>query len=959
IIPLQIRKECRLIPVESNTFSESLNPVFNSSDSLQIDHIAIALKTGSEVGVERVPIQLLTFLQDIKNIILIGDEHGYTIGPNVVHDVVSGLYEDLDIKSAIKARMVFEDPENFNMTDYPEFEIMKDITGWQRDAHKNLPAFKLLYEKFPKARWYLMIDDDTYVYFDTLLARLDEFDWSYPLYLGNKNVFRGCDGVKEFGDGPNFAHGGSGIIISQEAIKQLVKPTQFNECIARYRDCWAGDVRTSLCLRDSGIFLETLEGVQNKPITYNEVWDKPCDNPTTFHRLNSSNIQQLFSKTPYKSATNADVFNGIVKPKIPEGSLLFRDFLQDIDWPDSHPYHSIKLTKKGSEEQSQDHAEKNTEVREIVVKSNLDFAEYCKNICRFEEKKKCITWVWDGKSCWLKDGFGGEMVALSAGSMFSRNPRIRRILFFITVAFICAVGLFVISSSFRYNVSCPKNLLPIQTPNIQINASLSNGDSKPLSTQSNRGDLDAEEEEISISTDAEKLALPIFSKLKHVAFALKTGQKVAVDRVPIQLITFLRDVENLLIIGDEPGVQIGAHVMHDVYTNLYEDPEIKEAIKKRIEYENNSTHIKPDKSHLKHEIRLTRRLVPAEIIPDTASTGWKRDAHKNLPAFKLLHDRFPEARWYFMIDDDTFAYLDTLIYRLATFNWNQPLYLGVPNVFRGCDGVKKFGEGPHFAHGGSGIILSRGAIKKLVQPTHLNKCIARYRQCFAGDVRTALCLRDADILVTKLPGIHGTAPVKEQLWSNPCDTPITWHHLPVQQIQQLQTAQEEKIFERLRDQRQEAEDTDPKLNHLSKRRLPFVSILSDRYLVEDDLTTEADVFHKVIAPQLPRNDPILQEFVDDVDWPKSQSFRSIRLVDTNLEDQQDGSKLRRGILMNYGFAESCRNICRDEEHERCVTWVWDGAICWLKRGMGGKMIQKEPGSGFASGVFAKRFLCKR
>ena len=55
------------------------------------------------------------------------------------------------------------------------------------------------------------------------------------------------------------------------------------------------------------------------------------------------------------------------------------------------------------------------------------------------------------------------------------------------------------------------------------------------------------------------------------AIALKTGSDVAVQRVPIQLITFLSDVRNKIIIGDRPNVIIGDYEMIDVYTNLYND----------------------------------------------------------------------------------------------------------------------------------------------------------------------------------------------------------------------------------------------------------------------------------------------------------------------------------------------------------------------------------------------------
>ena len=63
------------------------------------------------------------------------------------------------------------------------------------------------------------------------------------------------------------------------------------------------------------------------------------------------------------------------------------------------------------------------------------------------------------------------------------------------------------------------------------------------------------------------------------AIALKTGSDVALQRVPIQLLTFLSDVKNKIIIGDRPNVTVGDYEMIDVYTNLYNysEPSLKKS----------------------------------------------------------------------------------------------------------------------------------------------------------------------------------------------------------------------------------------------------------------------------------------------------------------------------------------------------------------------------------------------
>jgi hypothetical protein len=87
-------------------------------------------------------------------------------------------------------------------------------------------------------------------------------------------------------------------------------------------------------------------------------------------------------------------------------------------------------------------------------------------------------------------------------------------------------------------------------------------------------------------------------KYDHIAIALKTGKDVALKRTPIQFLTFLSRVKNVIMIGEAPGVFVGDVPMIDVYTNLYKQKRSEE-----------------------------------ELKPDENSLGWKSDAHKNIPVF--------------------------------------------------------------------------------------------------------------------------------------------------------------------------------------------------------------------------------------------------------------------------------------------------------------------------------------
>ena len=89
---------------------------------------------------------------------------------------------------------------------------------------------------------------------------------------------------------------------------------------------------------------------------------------------------------------------------------------------------------------------------------------------------------------------------------------------------------------------------------------------------------------------------------------------------------------------------IGDYAVHDVCTNLYDDMEPPDNWKENLIKLNKQEAIEKLAEH-------TDSLVPNE-----KSVGWKFDAHKNLPGWVLLYEKYPEAEWYVMIDDDTYLF---------------------------------------------------------------------------------------------------------------------------------------------------------------------------------------------------------------------------------------------------------------------------------------------------------------
>ncbi|KAJ3072669.1 hypothetical protein HK102_006185, partial [Quaeritorhiza haematococci] len=225
------------------------------------------------------------------------------------------------------------------------------------------------------------------------------------------------------------------------------------------------------------------------------------------------------------------------------------------------------------------------------------------------------------------------------------------------------------------------------------------------------------------------------------------------------------------MIGEAPGVAVGDIPMVDVYTGLY-------SRNQTTSQQSRGGHLTPTPSSsiLTPTSAATKDRRPSsgnskateEVVPNEKSQGWKLDAHKNLPGFRELWRRFPDAEWYMMFDDDTYLFLPNLDRFLSQFDANQPYYFGKANVFIGCDGIKKFGDGPFFAHGGSGIVMSRGAMLRFL--TKVDKCINKYQTCWAGDIRVGLCLRDAGVLIQTHHAFNGDPPNAKFGWiRDPCE----------------------------------------------------------------------------------------------------------------------------------------------------------------------------------------------
>ncbi|KAI0485144.1 family 31 glycosyltransferase [Xylariaceae sp. FL0804] len=90
-------------------------------------------------------------------------------------------------------------------------DILGKDMGWELDAMKFLPSLEYVWRAMPKKKWYIMLDDDTYMIKSSMSLLMGHLNYRKPQFIGNPvGDYKG-----------RFPHGGSSVILSGAALAQL------------------------------------------------------------------------------------------------------------------------------------------------------------------------------------------------------------------------------------------------------------------------------------------------------------------------------------------------------------------------------------------------------------------------------------------------------------------------------------------------------------------------------------------------------------------------------------------------------------------------------------------------------------------------------------------------------------------------------------------------------------------
>jgi len=351
----------------------SESPPFPTS----MDDVAMLIKTGFSTQ-ERLVAKLkaISNAGSSTNIVLVGDystspgSHFSCRGIEVpVYDALAWMINRDNISLQLNVNRLKYYGELTSAIAAGDKELALSIGethGWELDIMKHVSGLELGYKTLPDKKWYVLLDDDTYILEPSLKHILEHLDSSVPHYFGNAI------------GGPyitRFAHGGSAIVISQEAMRCVF--IQNSNLISAFNNesltaGW-GDALVANTLMKNGIYLEEryAHHFNGEPPRLTRIRpDRFCTPIVSFHSLGPEQMNAVGIK-----------FRGIIKPVSGVGiwnlyeARTLSSFLDDpfrAEWD-----HVGRLDQSST-----------------VTTNDVQTKEDCLQIC-LANYDTCLAWTWE------------------------------------------------------------------------------------------------------------------------------------------------------------------------------------------------------------------------------------------------------------------------------------------------------------------------------------------------------------------------------------------------------------------------------------------------------------------------------------------------------------------------------------------------------------------------------------
>jgi hypothetical protein len=174
--------------------------------------IVLVMKTGASEINKRLPVHFNTTFRCIQDYIVFSD--------------VAQEFQGLPIYDSLDDLHLYVKDNQKDFAYYRELQVAAkngtDVTGyntqaaWDLDKWKNVPILRKALAMRPEAKWFLFVDADTAVTWTNVFTWISKMSYRKPYYIGAQIWIGDIE----------FAHGGSGYLVSQAAAQKVAAASE-------------------------------------------------------------------------------------------------------------------------------------------------------------------------------------------------------------------------------------------------------------------------------------------------------------------------------------------------------------------------------------------------------------------------------------------------------------------------------------------------------------------------------------------------------------------------------------------------------------------------------------------------------------------------------------------------------------------------------------------------------------
>ena len=353
------------------------------------------MKTGGTEAYDKLPIHFITTLQCVKDVIIFSDMEMH-MGQYHLHDALDTIAEsvkkdngDFELYAKLKeAERLREDP----------LPLKGKHSGWNLDKYKFLPMMKKTWEYRQDAKWYIFVEADTGMNWDNIRSFLDKLDSRKSLYIGSPTYLD-----------IEFAHGGTGYIISGTAMRKAVggHPDIQEKYDSTVKPICCGDRMIAKVLLDEQIKLTRAWPMLNgeKPFTVPYSDSHWCAPILTMHHMTSLEVSQVWNFQQARKAQGNHVRTQTISlfhlPNQLQEPLLWKDiyyhFVHNTLEPIKEDWSNLSGDMTYTPDPERDfHGLKWDELTDIE-RSSVESPGNCKKLCDSDDS--CVQWEHHDKEC--------------------------------------------------------------------------------------------------------------------------------------------------------------------------------------------------------------------------------------------------------------------------------------------------------------------------------------------------------------------------------------------------------------------------------------------------------------------------------------------------------------------------------------------------------------------------------